>query len=99
MSWTTSNRSQRLPDDWPQRRAKAKTRAHGQCEATHHAPGCTGTGSECDHIEPGDNHNLDNLQWLSTACHAAKTRAENAERNHANATLRRRPQEPHPGAI
>ena len=99
MAWTTSTRRDRLPPDWWAIRQRVKRRANGQCEATHHAPGCTGTGTDADHITPGDNHALDNLQWLSTACHRAKTAAETAARNQARAAQRRRPHERHPGAL
>lgn len=33
---------------------------------------CNGIGTDCDHIKPGDDNSLDNLQWLSNACHKAK---------------------------
>lgn len=98
-NWNTSDRRQRLPDDWQRRRAIVRDRAHNRCQAEHHAPGCDGTGTDCDHIIAGDNHNLNNLQWLSHACHAAKTRQENARRNHENANLRRHPRERNPGTI
>lgn len=99
MSWSTSDRRQRLPDDWPKRVAQVKARAKGRCEATRHAHGCTGTGAECDHIVRGDNHDITNLQWLSTPCHKAKTAAENAADRKARQAMRQRPREQHPGAI
>ena len=99
MNWNTSNRRLRLPDDWAARRAAVKARAHGRCEAKLHAKGCNGIGTDCDHIVPGDNHSLDNLQWLSYACHKAKTARESAERNREYKKLRRHPSERHPGLI
>jgi hypothetical protein len=77
MAWSSSNRRERLPANWDQLVAKVQARANGKCEAKVHAPGCDETGSECDHIEQGDDHSLTNLQWLSTACHARKTRLDN----------------------
>lgn len=97
MAWDTSNRSKRLPSDWSKLRRTAQHRAGGICEWVTNGNRCTTTGSECDHTTPGDNHALSNLQWLCTPHHAEKTRQENAARNTANAELRRRPTEPHPG--
>jgi hypothetical protein len=97
VSWSTSDRRARLPADWPAIRAKVKARAHGRCEAEHHAPGCLGTGNDADHIQAGDDHSLANLQWLSTPCHRAKTARETAARNRTRAAMRKRPAEPHPG--
>ena len=99
MAWHTSTRSARLPRNWPTIRRQVRRRAHGKCQATTHAPGCNGVGAECDHIIAGDNHSLDNLQWLSHECHAAKTRRENASNNKRLARLKRRPLERHPGLI
>lgn len=98
MAWETSTRRQRLPKDWEQKKAATKRKAQGRCEAAQHHPSCDGNGAEVDHITPGDDHTLPNLQYLSTPCHDAKTRAENAARNKAHAQLKRRPQEQHPGA-
>lgn len=99
MGWTTSTRAKRLPPNWAHLRTQTKRRAQNKCEAPTHAPGCNGTGTECDHIIPGDNHHPTNLQWLSTQCHNAKTWAENAANNKRNAALRQRPPEPHPGKL
>jgi 5-methylcytosine-specific restriction protein A len=46
------------------------------CEAQVHEPECDGVGNECDHITNNDDHALTNLQWLSAACHKAKTLQE-----------------------
>jgi 5-methylcytosine-specific restriction protein A len=97
--WSTSDRRERLPDNWEAIRRQVKTRAKGKCQATTHAKGCGGWGSDADHIEAGDNHHLDNLQWLSRACHWAKTNREAAARNTARAAARYRPSEQHPGRL
>ena len=99
MAFETSTRRARLPASWPELRAKTKARAKGRCEATIHDPKCNGIGTDCDHVRPGDDHALENLQWLSRACHDAKTKTENAQANTDRAALRRRPQEPHPGRL
>ena len=88
-NWNSSNRGSRLPDDWPERRAKVRGRAHGLCQAKQHVPECDGIGTDCDHIIAGDDHSLDNLQWLSHPCHKAKTERENAERNAKRKRMRK----------
>jgi 5-methylcytosine-specific restriction protein A len=75
-AWAKGSRRDRLPPDWPQRRQVVKARAKGQCQAEHHAEGCTGQGTQCDHVIPNDDHAYANLQWLSKACHDAKTELE-----------------------
>ena len=60
--------------------------------------GCPPTG-ECDHIVAGDDHDLDNLQWLSHECHKAKTERENAERNRRRKLMRLHPSERQPGLL
>lgn len=97
MSWTTSDRRKRLPNNWPHLITQTRNRAKGQCQATRHHPKCDGQGSECDHITPGDNHTLSNLQWLNHHCHKMKTQAEVAANNTRRATMRKRPEEKHPG--
>lgn len=99
MAWSTSDRRFRLPRNWSSIRAEVKRRANGQCQATNHVPQCNGIGTDADHIVQGDNHTLNNLQWLSEPCHKAKTAQETRERNKRTAKLKRRPQEQHPGAI
>lgn len=94
MNWATSDRRDRLPDDWPKRVAAVKRRAKGRCEATHHAPECSGRGRDVDHITQGDDHSIDNLQYLSSPCHARKTRLDNGYTAAVKA-----PTEPHPGRI
>ena len=44
-NWNSSNRGSRLPDDWPERRAKVRGRAHGLCQAKQHVPECDGIGT------------------------------------------------------
>jgi 5-methylcytosine-specific restriction protein A len=93
MSWAGSTRRARLPSDWPARVKKVKQRARGRCEDPFHAVDCDRVGREVDHIKQGDDHSLSNLQLLSTACHARKTRLDNGYR--AAVQL---PAERHPGA-
>ena len=85
--WHGSTRKQRLPPNWATLRTQTETRAHGRCEATrigrHHHTDCTGFGTDCDHITPGDDHSPQNLCWLSHPCHKAKTADESRTRNRA----------------
>lgn len=97
--WYTGDRRYRLPSDWGRRKAAVRARAHGRCQAASHAPGCNGVGTECDHIVAGDDHDLDNLQWLSHECHKAKTERENAERNRRRKLMRLHPSERQPGLL
>ena len=100
MAWETSDRVRRLPSDWAQRRAFVRARAGGVCEALlHDGSRCDAIGSECDHIEPGDNHACSNLQWLCSWHHKRKTQAEAAAELAAlRARLEPAPR-PHPGLI
>lgn len=97
MSWTSSDRRKRLPNNWPQLVTQTRQRANGKCQALKHHPRCDGNGTECDHITPSDNHNMSNLQWLNTWCHQQKTQQEARTNNQRRATMRKRPTEPHPG--
>lgn len=98
MAWSTSDRASRLPSDWPAIRERVRRRARDRCEASEHEPDCDRIGNDADHITAGDDHRISNLQWLSTACHKAKTARETAERNRARAAMRLRT-ERHPGAV
>jgi 5-methylcytosine-specific restriction enzyme A len=94
--WTNSTRRHRLPPNWPQLRQATATRAGGQCQATTETgQRCPHPGTDCDHIQHGDNHHPDNLQWLCTTHHRAKTAAEALAAR--NQHPRRRPPSPHPG--
>lgn len=108
MAWSTSTRSARLPDDWPKRRRQVSARAGGRCQGPTDPvtgrphpdlPRCASEGSECDHIIPGDDHRLDNLQWLCADCHQTKTSREAAEAARAWRQRAKRPTERHPGLL
>lgn len=94
MSWNTSDRRTRLPDNWPALVAAVKRRARGRCEAALHAPGCNGKGTDVDHVTQGDDHSMHNLQLLSRPCHDRKTRLDNGYHAAVKA-----PTERHPGAL
>jgi 5-methylcytosine-specific restriction endonuclease McrA len=94
MAWTSSDRRQRLPANWPALVAETKRIAKGRCQALAHVTGCDGIGTDCDHIEQGDDHSQTNLQWLSRACHKAKTMSDNGYQPRLTRTPER-----HPGAL
>ena len=99
MAWSSSTRAQRLPSNWQAIRRQILARDHHTCQAHTHTPDCDGRATEVDHIAPGDDHRLENLQGLSQPCHLAKTRAEDAARRQSARDQARRPQEDHPGRI
>lgn len=102
MSWYTSDRRSRLPlagGEWVRIRTRVRERANNHCQAQVHSALCNGIGSECDHITPGDDNSLDNLQWLNKHCHKLKTQREAARNNRRRAQLRRHPHETNPGMI
>lgn len=90
--WVGSDRSRRLPSDWSRRRASVKRRAGGRCEVFEGGARCVMPGEECDHIQPGDDHSLSNLQWICVPHHRAKTSREAA----AARPRMHRPPEVHP---
>ena len=91
--WQGSTRRRRLPDDWPEIRARILDRDRHRCRLRYH--GCTRHATEVDHIIRGDDHRDTNLQAACTWCHRIKSGREGAAaRPRAN-----RPPEPHPGLI
>lgn len=102
MAWYTSDRHDRLPlegGEWAHLRRLVRERANNRCQAEIHSALCDGTGTDCDHIRPGDDNSLDNLQWLNHNCHKLKTQREAAERNRNRAKQRRHPVESNPGTL
>nr|WP_232513809.1 HNH endonuclease signature motif containing protein [Bifidobacterium choerinum] len=100
MSWYTSDRRGRLPlsgGEWAALRKQVRDRARNRCEAREHSPLCDGWGSDCDHIVPGDDNRLENLQWLNANCHRMKTAQETSERNRRRKQQRKHPKEKNPG--
>lgn len=95
--WDNSDRVSRLPGNWASLRLATLRRDHYLCQ------GCGAPATEVDHVIPGDDHSLENLQSLCTPCHAAKTRREGVAAQRARrAYLKRittRPPEKNPGEI
>lgn len=101
MAWYTSDRRTRLPStrEWQRIRLQVQQRAHNRCEAQQHSVLCDGYGTDCDHIQQGDNHSLNNLQWLNKHCHKLKTANETKQRNKARSKQRKHPKEKNPGKL
>jgi 5-methylcytosine-specific restriction protein A len=95
VTWEHSTRRSRLPPDWEARRIKVRRRAGRQCEHIEHGARCPLPGNECDHIIPGDDHSLENLQWLCAPHHREKTQREAAAG--LAKVSEKRPRERHPG--
>lgn len=76
MSWSTSTRKSRLPENWEALRLEVRDRAGGRCEYADANGRCPNIGNQCDHIIRGDDHSKANLQWLCTKHHAIKSSRE-----------------------
>ena len=96
--WAGSTRRSRLPSNWSTLRDTVISQARGICQATmRDGSRCTDRGTDVDHIERGDNHDLSNLQLLCKWHHGKKTAYE---ANQARPRLtEKRPPESHPGLL
>jgi 5-methylcytosine-specific restriction endonuclease McrA len=74
MAWEGSTRSSRLPPGWKRLRTAILERDGFVCQLR--LPCCTGLATEADHIVPGDDHSLANLQAACSDCNAAKNHAQ-----------------------
>lgn len=107
--WGSSDRRARLPKEWHAMRARTRRRATetdplkmpgGRCEHVSPETGrCLTVGSQCDHINRGDDHGEHNRQWLCVRHHAEKTQREAQEARAAKAARGKRTPERHPGSI
>jgi 5-methylcytosine-specific restriction endonuclease McrA len=96
--WNTSTRRERLPSNWSELRGIVMQNALYRCQATmKDGSRCTDKGTDVDHIEPGDNHDLSNLQLLCKWHHNKKSSQEG---NKARPRYtEKRPPEAHPGVL
>lgn len=74
--WQGSDRRDRLPPDWQKRRADVMRRAGRKCEHEYRGERCSWKATDVDHVVPGDDHELDNLQALCSWHHARKSSRE-----------------------
>ncbi|WKU46754.1 HNH endonuclease [Streptomyces sp. VNUA116] len=88
MSWSTSDRRQRLPANWPHLRRRVLRRDGHICTARdQYGVRCAEPATDVDHIRPGDDHREANLQSLCGWHHRVKSSREGAA---AKAAVRRR---------
>ncbi|MFG3405650.1 HNH endonuclease [Streptomyces sp. NPDC048142] len=79
MAWSTSNRRSELPRNWEAIRQRVIRRDRGLCRGVlSEGALCGHPGTEVDHVRPGDDHTLANLQLLCSWCHRRKTQGESA---------------------
>ncbi len=101
--WATSTRRDRLPADWPKRRARILKRDGFRCtEELADGKRCPAAANEVDHLVAGDDHSDLNLASKCKPHHAAKSAREGAAAAavaRSKRPGRRRPREPHPGLI
>lgn len=97
MSWTTSDRTQRLPPGWKRRIVpRILARDHHTCYL------CGRPGADAvDHIRAGDDHSDSNLaavhQNVPPYCHRYKSSFEGQQAYRARQAQLRHPGERHPG--
>jgi 5-methylcytosine-specific restriction endonuclease McrA len=60
---------------------------------------CPNAATDVDHITPGDDSSLSNLQGLCNPCHLVKTARETHAIRARLKKLRQLPEEPQPGVI
>ncbi|PNE41981.1 hypothetical protein AOB60_15535 [Streptomyces noursei] len=98
--WAGSTRRERLPADWPLRRAHVLQRDRWLCQWVRVDTGtlCGLLATDVDHVEPGDNHDAENLQALCRHHHAKKSAREGANAANAKRERRERKRESHGSA-
>ena len=106
MPWATSTRRFRLPPDWAEIRKQVQERDKYRCQViVDEKTGeiCGKCGEEVDHIEPGDDHRLENLRSICRPHHWSKSGREGRQAQLARARAIKqqfaRPQEKHPGLL
>lgn len=98
--WQGSNRRARLPSNWSVLREQVKERDEYRCVVVEYGFRCQHPGMDVDHIVPGDDHSLGNLQLLCAMHHKEKTGQEAAAARaiaRANRPGRKRGKGKHPG--
>lgn len=70
-----------------------------RCQWVENGVRCYNTATDVDHIRPGDDHSLPNLQGLCGHHHLIKTANDTNAKRAEIRKLRRLPEEPQPGLI
>lgn len=101
MAWEGSDRSSRLPADWPKIRAERFKRDGYRCVWKLPKTGerCPRRATEVDHIRPGDDHSMRNLRSLCEHHHKLKTAMDNRRQKRKIKASRFRHAEEHPGRV
>lgn len=80
MGWETSDRRSRLPRNWSKITSKVLKRdGYTCCWILEDSSRCKNKATDVDHISPGDNHELWNLQALCEYHHDRKSAKEGSE--------------------
>lgn len=78
--WKGSDRRDRLPADWPARRAFVLKRDLYRCtQVLVDGSQCRAMANQVDHVARGDDHSYENLTSLCEDHHAAKSSREGNE--------------------
>ncbi len=101
MAWSSSDRRQRLPRNWPYIVKRIRRRDGDRCQVIlQDGSQCPNSYGAIDHILNNDDHRDENLRVICDDCHGPKTARESGAARAAN---RRRNQakfrrtEQHPG--
>ena len=101
MAWEGSDRSSRLPSDWPKIRQERLKKDGYRCVWKLPKTGarCPRGATEVDHIRPGDDHSMGNLRSLCEDHHKLKTAMDNRRAKRKIKASRFRHAEEHPGRV
>jgi 5-methylcytosine-specific restriction endonuclease McrA len=94
--WSSSNRSNELPDNWSELRSLVLRRDGWTCRIQ--SVGCLTNATDVDHVRRGSDHSIENLRAACERCHNRKSSAEGHARKRELRSLRKRPLERHPGS-
>lgn len=102
--WVGSNRRERLPADWQVIRRRVLARDGYRCCWVEQGVRCVERATDVDHVSPGDNDDLTNLQALCGFHHGVKSGRDGGRASARARAAResrglgsRRPPEGHPG--
>lgn len=93
--WAGSTRRYRLPSNWYTELVPETFEVYGD---TCHWCGKPGA-NQVDHVNPGDDHSLENRRPIHADCHQTKSSIEGGRAAQARKPRRQRPPEPHPGLL